>query len=222
MGEAAKVLEKRYTYGDYKTWDDDLRWELIDGEAFCMTPGPGTAHQSLSAKLVAKLVSYFEGKGCQVFDAPFDVMLPNGNEPEDEIDTVVQPDIMILCDMSKLQHNGIKGAPDIVFEILSPSTTQRDLDDKFTLYERAGVKEYVIVDPRNYVMFVHRRDAEDRPPPSDLSSRSGEDRRFTFRKVYGADGVLEFGMFPELKIDLSSVWGDIRDLPAAPLGKSGD
>jgi len=211
MGEAAKILEKRYTYGDYRTWDDGLRWELIDGEAFCMSPGPGTAHQFLAAKLFTKLGSYFEGKECQAFFAPFDVMLPRGEEPargqasagrpEDEVDTVVQPDIMILCDMSKLQHNGIKGAPDVIIEILSPSTTQRDLDDKFRLYERVGVKEYVIVDPLNYVIFVHRRDAGG---------------LYSFRKVCGADDVLEFGMFPELKIPLSPIWEDIRDLPIAP------
>ena len=196
MGEAAKLLEERYTYGDYKMWNDGLRWELIDGEAFCMSPGPRTAHQSLSSKLIIKLGNYFEGTGCQVFDAPFDVMLPSGDEPEDEIDTVVQPDIMVLCDKSKLQDNGIKGAPDIVIEILSPSTTKRDLDDKLNLYERAGVKEYIIADPLNRAMIAHRRD---------------DGGRYSFRKVYGADDVLDFGIFPELKINLSSVWGDIRD-----------
>ena len=200
MGEAARVTEEYYTYGDYKLWDDGLRWELIDGKAFCMSPGPGTAHQSLLVKLVAKLFNYFEGKECQVFAAPFDVMLPRGDEPEDEIDRVVQPDIMIVCDMSILQHNGIKGAPDVVFEILSPSTAQRDLDDKFHLYERVGVKEYIIADPQNRVVIAHRRD--------------GEDKRFSLRKVYGTDDVLEFGMFPELKIPLNSVWDDIEGLSA--------
>jgi len=198
MGEAAKLLEEHYTYGDYKTWDDGLRWELINGEAFCMSPGPRTAHQSLSGKLFVKLAIYFEGKGCQVFDAPFDVILPHGGESEDETDTVVQPDIMILCDKYKLQDNGIKGAPDVVFEILSPSTTKRDFDDKFNLYERAGVKEYIIADPLNRAMIAHRRD---------------DAGRYSFRKTYGADDILEFGMFPELKINLSSVWGDMRDLP---------
>jgi len=198
MGKAEKLLEEHYTYGDYRSWDDDLRWELIDGEVFCMSPGPGTAHQSLSMKLSAKLANYFEGKECQVFNAPFDVMLPNDDEQEDDIDTVVQPDIMILCDKSKLQNNGIKGAPDVIFEILSPTTARRDLADKFRLYERVGVKEYVIADPHNRVMYAHRRDAEG---------------QFSWRKVYGADDVLEFGIFPELKVPLSSVWGDIRELP---------
>ncbi|MCL2009275.1 MAG: Uma2 family endonuclease [Synergistaceae bacterium] len=192
-----RALEEYYTYGDYKSWDDDLRWELIDGEVFCMSPGPGTEHQSLSGNLFGRLFNYFNGKECRVFAAPFDVTLPKGNEPEDEIDTVVQPDIMILCDMLKLQRNGIKGAPDVVFEILSPSTAHRDLDDKFRLYERAGVKEYVIVDPQNCVIYAYRID-------------SGG--RFSWKKAYGADDVLEFGMFPDLKIPLSPVWKDIRDL----------
>ena len=163
-----------------------------------MSPGPGTVHQSLAAKLVVKLGSYFEGKECQVFFAPFDVMLPSGDEPEDEIDTVVQPDIMILCDNSKLQDNGIKGAPDVVFEILSPTTARRDLAVKLSLYERAGVKEYVIADPHNHVMLAHRRDSEG---------------KYSRGKVHGIGDVLEFEMFPDLKIPLSSVWENIRKSP---------
>ena len=197
MGEA-RILEERYTYGDYKLWDDDLRWELIDGEAFCLSPGPGATHQSLLVNLIAELRIYFKDKECRVFAAPFDVMLPKGDEPEDEIDTVVQPDIMILCDKSKLRHNGIKGAPDVVFEILSPTTARRDLEDKFRLYERAGVKEYMIVDPQNCVIYAHRTDAQG---------------RFSWRKAYVADDVLKFGIFSDLKIPLDSVWEDIRDLP---------
>jgi Uma2 family endonuclease len=163
-----------------------------------MSPGPGEAHQSLLVEFTAELRMYFKGKECRVYAAPFDVMLPEDDEPEDEIDTVVQPDIMVVCDKSKIQHNGIKGAPDVVFEIISPSTARRDLDDKFRLYERAGVKEYVIADPRNRVIHAYRRDAGG---------------RFSFRKVYGADDVLEFGLFPELKIPLSPVWEYISELP---------
>ena len=198
MSEVERIPEAHYTYGDYKSWNDDLRWELIDGEAFCMSPGPAEAHQSLLVALTSELRVCFRGKECRVYVAPFDVMLPKGDEPEDEIDTVVQPDIMIICDMSKIQHNGIKGAPDVVFEILSPSTARRDLDDKFHLYERAGVKEYVVVDTQNRVMTAHRRGAEG---------------QFSFKKIYEADDVLEFGMFPELKIPLNLVWEDIQELP---------
>ena len=193
--EEARVLEERYTYGDYKSWDDKLRWELIDGEAFCMSPGPGEAHQALLTKLIGKLFKYFDGKECRLYAAPFDVMLPGGDEPEDEIDTVVQPDIMVLCDMSKLRHNGIKGAPDVVFEILSPSTAWRDLADKLYLYERAGVKEYMIVDPVNKILTAYRR---------------GDDALFSRRAAYRASDVLEFNTFPELKIPLDAVFEEFN------------
>jgi len=191
------AIKERYTYGNYRMWDDDLRWELIDGEPFCLSPGPATVHQSLSTRLVIKLGNYFEGGKCQVFSAPFDVMLPYGGEPEDEIDTVVQPDIIILCDKSKLQRNGIKGAPDVIIEILSPATARRDFGDKFRLYERVGVKEYVIADPHNRVMHTYRRDAAG---------------LFSWRKIYGADDVLEFGISPDLKIPLNTLWGDIGEI----------
>ena len=100
--------------------------------------------------------------------------------------------------MSKLQHNGIKGAPDVLFEILSPSTAHRDLDDKCGLYEFAGVKEYVIVDPYNSLIYAHRSDAEG---------------RFSWKKVYGSNEVLEFGLFPDLKISLTSIFEELAYLP---------
>ena len=136
-----RAQEKRYTYGDYRLWDDDLHWELSDGAAFClsslsggMSPGPGATHQTLLWDLFFSLKNYFQGKTCRVYVAPFDVLLPDDDESEDEIDTVVQPDIMILCDKSRLHSYGIKGAPDVVFEILSPSTARRDLTAKLRLY----------------------------------------------------------------------------------------
>ena len=125
-------------------------------------------------------------------------MLPKSDEREDKIDTIVQPDIVIVCDKTKLRHNGVNGAPDVVFEILSPSTAQRDLADKLYLYERAGVKEYVIVDPYNMIVTVYRR---------------GEDDSFSQRAIYGTSDVLVFRTFPELKIPLNPVWGDIQGLP---------
>ena len=194
----ARALEEYYTYGDYRMWDDDLRWELIDGEPFCMSPGPGETHQSLLVALSSELRVYFKGKECRVYVAPFDVMLPRGGELEDEIDTVVQPDIMIVCDQSKIQRNGIKGAPDVVLEILSPSTAWRDLTDKLYLYERAGVREYVIADPDNMIVTVYRR---------------GRDELFSRRAVYRTSDVLEFETFPELKIPLASVFEEFHFSP---------
>jgi Uma2 family endonuclease len=192
----AGELKERYTYGDYRTWDDELRWELIDGKAFCMSPVPNVGHQSLLVELISTLHIYFKDKECQVFVAPLDVMLPGGDESEDETDTVVQPDLMILCDKSKLRPDGIKGAPDVVFEILSPSTAQRDLVDKLHLYERAGVREYMIVDPDNRVVTAYRRSGDD----------VRRERYFARRAVYRASEILEFETFPELKVPLSSVF----------------
>jgi Uma2 family endonuclease len=193
MGEV-RDLKERYTFGDYCTWDDGLRWELIDGVASCMSPSPRTVHQMVLIALGSFLFYYFRNRECQVLTAPLDVMLPRGDEPEDGIDTVVQPDIMVLCDSSKLHFNGIKGAPDVVFEILSPSTAQRDLVDKLYLYERAGVKEYLIVDPDNCTVTAYRRGGESDPSI------------FSRRAVYRTTDILEFETFEGLKIPLASVF----------------
>ena len=163
-----------------------------------MSPGAGEAHQALLLILATELRIYFKNKKCRVYVAPFDVMLSDGDEPEDEIDTVVQPDIMVICDMSKLQQSGIKGAPDMVFEILSPSTAWRDLADKLHLYERARVKEYMIVDPVNKIVTAYRR---------------GEDGLFSRRVAYKASDVLAFETFPELKIPLNSVFEELHFSP---------
>ncbi|GHS96519.1 hypothetical protein AGMMS50276_15020 [Synergistales bacterium] len=181
-----------YTYGDYKTWDDDLRYELIDGEAFLMSPAPTTRHQRLLSDLHRQIANYFHGKECEVFFAPVDVFLPNGDEEDDDdIDTIVQPDIVIVCDESKVREKGIFGAPDVVFEVLSPSTKSRDKDEKLRLYERAGVKEYFIVDPQENIVTAYRR---------------GGLNHFSRKTLYGAADTLEFDTFKELKISLAEVF----------------
>lgn len=133
----------RYTYADYYSWDDGKRWELIDGEIFDMSPGPGYAHQSISVRLILRLAPFLQGKPCQIFHAPFDVRL---NADGDD-DTVVQPDIIVVCDKSKLDERGCKGAPDFIVEILSPYHKTHDRITKLELYRRYGVREYWIVDP---------------------------------------------------------------------------
>lgn len=145
---ALPAEKERYTFADVLTWPDDERAELINGEVFMMAPAPATAHQLISGELFGQLHSYLKGKKCKVISAPFDVRLfeQDGDSPED-IDTVVDPDISIVCDPSKLDEHGCKGAPDMVVEILSPSTRRHDRLTKFNLYQRAGVREYWIVDP---------------------------------------------------------------------------
>lgn len=157
---SSKRQEKRFTYGDYLTWPADERWEIIDGEAFCMSPAPDTIHQGISGDLFGILWQFFKGKDCKVFHAPMDVRLPTRKEADKKIETVVQPDLLIVCDESKIDDKGIRGAPDLVVEILSPSTASRDHIKKRAIYERHGVKEYWLIDPSSRMVFVYRRSTE--------------------------------------------------------------
>ncbi|HOT30517.1 MAG TPA: Uma2 family endonuclease [Candidatus Ozemobacteraceae bacterium] len=152
MPEPKKMTGISYTYGDYCTWSDEIRCELIDGEVFDMTPGPGRLHQELSMEFATQLHSFFKGKPCRVYAAPFDVRLPNRKEADEEIKTVVQPDIVVVCDESKLDDKGCRGAPDLIVEIVSPSTSSKDHVRKLNLYEHHGVREFWIVDPNGDVM----------------------------------------------------------------------
>jgi len=142
-------LNKRYTYADYLTWADDKMRELVDGFIRMMSL-PGTKHQRASGKITTRLTNLIEkNKGnCEVFPAPFDVRLPkNGEKADKEIYNVVQPDICVVCDVSKLDERGCLGAPDLVVEIQSYSTARYDLTKKFDLYESSGVREYWVVYP---------------------------------------------------------------------------
>ena len=145
MGLSVKKHARLYTYKDYVLWPDEERWELINGAAFNMSPAPSRFHQKISGTLFSKIHHYLEGKPCEVYHAPFDVRLPEGNEPEEDIITVVQPDIAIICDRSKLDDKGCKGSPDLVIEIVSPHTVSKDMKEKLALYEKHGVKEYWII-----------------------------------------------------------------------------
>ena len=139
--------EKRYTLADALTWDESEHIELIYGSPFMMAP-PVRRHQEISGELYGQLRDYLKGKKCRVYAAPFAVRLfeQDGDYPEN-VDTMVEPDISVVCDMSKLDDIGCKGAPDLVMEILSPTTQRHDKFTKFNLYQQAGVQEYWIVDP---------------------------------------------------------------------------
>lgn len=154
MGLAAKKAASKFTYADYLTWNDNERWEIIQGEAYNMTPAPSTTHQLLIAEFVFQLKAQLKEKSCQVLPAPFDVRLPVKNEKEEDIENIVQPDISVVCDPKKLDKKGCLGAPDLIIEITSPSTSRKDRMEKFFLYELAGVKEYWLVYPDDKIVEV--------------------------------------------------------------------
>ena len=149
-------LNKRYTYADYLTWIDDKALELIHGFIKMMS-APKLEHAVANINICVNLANFVKKNKCEckVFTAPFDVRFPkHGETAYEKIDTVVQPDICVICDLSKLDERGCCGAPDMIVEILSPSTLKKDVNEKFYLYEESAVKEYWIVHPRDKSVLV--------------------------------------------------------------------
>lgn len=151
-------LNKRYTYADYLTWQFREMVELIRGKVVQMSPAPGTAHQRISGNLHRIISTFLLSKQCEVFTAPFDVRLPLPPEKQsdEKIDTVVQPDLSIICDPAKIDERGCNGAPNWIIEILSQSTSQVGLTDKYDIYQHAGVQEYWIVHPHEGTVLAYR------------------------------------------------------------------
>ena len=162
MAVSARMKAGTFTYAEYLTWPEGERWELIDGVAYAMVPAPSISHQRASRAIFHQLFQALEGGPCEVFYAPIDVRLPKSGSSHDEVDTVVQPDIVVVCDESKLDDLGCVGAPDLVVEVLSPSTALRDRRDKLALYERHRVPEYWILDPANCTLAVYALGADGR------------------------------------------------------------
>lgn len=182
--------KKTYTYADYLNWQFKERVELIKGKLFKMSPAPGTLHQRISNKLATQITWFLKGKPCELFSAPFDVRFPNGKETDNTF-TVVQPDICIICDQSKLDDRGCLGAPDMIIEILSPQTAKKDIKDKFQLYEENEVKEYWIVTPENKVVdvFVLK-----------------EDKKYHLLGKFADDDMVKVNIFKNFEINLAEIF----------------
>ena len=135
----ARKSERKFSYADYLTWPDDERWELIDGEAYNMTPAPTTRHQTIVYNVSFTLKSQLLRMSCTPFVAPTDVVFSEKD--------VVQPDVFVVCDEKKITEANIQGAPDLIIEVISPATALKDKREKKALYERYGVKEYILIDP---------------------------------------------------------------------------
>jgi Uma2 family endonuclease len=161
-------FSKTYTYADYFKWRFDDRLELIKGKIFTMSPAPSRSHQEISHVITLKLGNYLVGKPCKMYAAPFDVRLPRNSNEDSAIYTVVQPDICVICDLSKLDDRGCIGAPDIVLEILSPGNNKKELRNKFEVYQEAGVKEYWIIHPSERTFLKYALNKEGIFQPSML------------------------------------------------------
>lgn len=191
MSPQSKPKEETFTYGDYLKWPNNERWELINGVPYNMTPSPSRTHQGILAALLTKFYTFLEDKECKVYSAPFDVRLPEGAEKEEEIKTVVQPDLVVVCDQTKLDDKGCLGAPDLAIEITSPSTARLDLKEKFALYERMGVKEYWIINPSDETLMVFLLN------PQGLYGRPA---------IYAKEDTIQVGTLGELSIPLKDIF----------------
>ena len=190
MGLPQLKEERLFTYADYKEWelDEGERYELMYGQAFLMA-GPNIRHQGILGELFGQFHVYLQGKPCKVFPAPFDVRL--FYEEDENDDTVVQPDILIVCDKEKLALESCRGAPDLVVEILSLSNTAMEMELKLKLYRQAGVREYWVVDPKNNGLTVYH---------------FLKDKIITH--TYGSADTVQVGIFPDLNINLEQIFAE--------------
>lgn len=173
MPEAA-LKTGSFTYADYCLWPEDERWELIDGEAFAMAPAPTRLHQDFVVELAAQIHPKLAGSGCRVYVAPFDVRLPKHDESDARVNTVVQPDVAVICDPRKLDVKGCHGAPDWIIEILSASSAVHDQVRKRALYERHGVREYWLLHPTDRVLTIYRLGADGVYGKPDVQALEGQ------------------------------------------------
>ncbi|PQJ10700.1 hypothetical protein CJD36_012060 [Flavipsychrobacter stenotrophus] len=148
-------INKVYTYADYYKWKFEERIELIKGRIFKMSPAPTSAHQVISREVSGLLWQFLKGKPCQFFSAPFDVRIPRRSREDKDIITVVQPDICVICEPTKIDKKGCIGAPDIVMEILSPSNSEKELKLKYEVYQEAGVREYWVIFPTEKTLMIY-------------------------------------------------------------------
>jgi len=186
-------INKRYSYADYLTWMDDKRRELFDGMVKLMTPAPSRSHQKISIKLSRFLDTYLDNKNCEVYNAPSDVRLPkNKINANETIYTVVQPDLYVVCDLSKMDEKGCLGAPDFIIEIVSPGSSRRDIKDKFEIYQEHGVREYWIVNPNDENVNVFVLD---------------QNGKYQLRGMFADDDKIPVNIFDgDLEIDLTEVF----------------
>ena len=184
--------QKGFTYADFLAWSECERWELIEGVPYDMSPAPSVDHQTILGNLHAQLWTALRGSPCRVLAALLGVRLPDCDDASDEnVTTVVQPDLLVICQPEKLDRAGCEGAPDIVVEILSPSTTYKDSTAKMRLYQKHGVKEYWLVNSVLQSILVYQLEP---------------DGRFGKPQEYRRGERLQSGAVPAIEIDLEQAF----------------
>ncbi|HLZ86225.1 MAG TPA: Uma2 family endonuclease [Puia sp.] len=185
-------LSREYSYADYLQWTFEERLEIIKGKLFKMSPAPSRIHQKLSGEIFGVLFNFLKGKTCEVYSAPFDVRLPRKSLDDKEIITVVQPDLCVICDPAKLDAKGCLGAPDIIIEILSPGNNKKELENKYEVYEEAGVKEYWLILPQEQACFQYILN---------------DDGRYMGKRPLTEGNILTTPLLPGFELDLEEVFG---------------
>lgn len=187
-------FDKTYSYADYLKWQLKERVELIKGKIFKMSPAPARKHQVISGHFLKHLYLYLDKQPCQVYHAPFDVRLtPRKGDHTEKIQTVVQPDICVICDASKLDERGCIGAPDWIIEILSPGNSQTEMKNKFEVYQENGVTEYWIADPTSEVIF---------------SYILNEDGKYIGLQPFTLEDKISSHVFPDFKLSVADIFKD--------------
>ncbi|GAB3412972.1 Uma2 family endonuclease [Niabella aquatica] len=183
-------LNKKYSYADYLTWRFKEAVELIKGKLFILSPAPTSRHQKIAGNLHGYIWNHFHKDRCNVYPAPFDVRLVKNKASDNEINTVVQPDICVICDENKIDERGCIGAPDLIVEILSPYTAKKDMNEKYNLYEENGVSEY-------WVVF---------PDTNAINQYTLKDGKYDFIDPLFMNQSITSTAFPELTIELKDIF----------------
>ncbi len=183
----------KYSYADYLTWTMDEMVELIKGKVFKMNAAPKRVHQKVSGIVFNRIFNFLEGKSCEVYEAPFDVRLPIKSKKNEDVFTVVQPDICVICDKTKLDDAGCIGAPDLIVEILSKGNNKKELKNKYEVYEESGVHEYWIIQPDEQTLLIYTL-AEGKYVPS---------------KLFTSGDIVESKIISGFKLNLDDVFRDL-------------
>jgi len=182
------------TYADNLQWNIDEVFEIIKGKVFKRNATPRLKHQRISWRISSKLANFLEGKSCEGFYAPFDVRLPVNSKKNEDIYTVVQPDICVVCDKSKLDEAGCIGAPDLIIEILSKGNNKKELKYKYEVYEESGVKEYWIIHPDEETLLVYTL----------------VNNKYQASKLFTSGDVITTTILPDFELDLEKVFAELE------------